>query len=216
MISLNRISKILLVLCLIGMPSIVLAWPKAVDFSADEEGGGAPLHKHAATQYDRCDTPSGEYGETPPSICHRWGLVFEYGAAPTVWKPKVSGDSYRLPTIKELVRLYNYADPANAKLDPIISKWLGNDINVNTWLISSSYRDLDGSYDAGTNGEGRLQVFALNALTGEVRAFEPGQKSGVNGLKLCVSLQSNGDCVLDLGDTKIHALKVNRTLLKDL
>ena len=200
------------------MPSSVLAWPKAVDFSADEEGGGAPLHKHAGTQYDRCDTPLGEFGDDGyPSICHRWGLVFEYQGLETDWKPRVSGNSYRLPTIKELVRLYNYADPANAQLDPLIKHIIVGGVDENTWLISSSYRDLDGSYDVGTNGEGRLQVFALNALTGEVRAFEPGQRSsGGNGLKLCESLDINGDCVLDAATTVIHALKVNRTLLKDL
>lgn len=209
MISLNRISKRLLVFCLLCMPAVALAWPKALDFNADEEG---------VTEYDRCDTPSSEYLE-PPSICHRWGLVFEYGEALTKWKPRVDddSDSYRLPTIKELVRLYNYADPDNAQLDPLIKKMLGSGVDENTWLISSSYRDLDGDYDVDDDGTGRLQIFALNALTGEVRAFEPGKKSsGDSSLQLCVSLESNGSCTLDATTTTIHALKVNRTLLKDL
>jgi len=207
MISLNRISKRLLVFCLLCMPAVALAWPKALDFNADEEG---------VTEYDRCDTPSSEYA---PSICHRWGLVFEYGEALEKWKPRVDddSDSYRLPTIKELVRLYNYADPDNAQLDPLIKKMLGSGVDENTWLISSSYRDLDGDYDVDDDGTGRLQIFALNALTGEVRAFEPGKKSsGDSSLQLCVSLESNGSCTLDATTTTIHALKVNRTLLKDL
>lgn len=219
MISLNRISKRLLVFCLLCMPAVALAWPKALDFNADEEGSGAPFHKHALTEYDRCDTPSSEYSQVAPSICHRWGLVFEYGEALTKWKPRVDddSDSYRLPTIKELVRLYNYADPDSAQLDSLIYEWLGDEVDENTWLISSSYRDLDGDYDVDDDGTGRLQIFALNALTGEVRAFEPGKKSsGDSSLQLCVSLESNGSCTLDATTTTIHALKVNRTLLKDL
>jgi hypothetical protein len=205
MISLNRISKRLIVFCLLCMPAVALAWPKALDFNADEEG---------VTEYDRCDTPLSEYSQAAPSICHRWGLVFEYGGAPIDWKPRVDDDSYRLPTIKELVRLYNYADPDNAQLDPLIYEWLGDEVDENTWLISSSYRDLDGDYDVDDDGTGRLQIFALNALTGEVRAFEPGEKSsGDSVLKLCVSLESNGSCTLDATATTIHALKVNRILL---
>lgn len=205
----------LLLLCLSSYQSEVYAWVEPVDMNADIKVSG-DVYNTSAT-YHRCDTdPSNYDGITNvlPSICHRWGLVFEYSSNTTDWTPKVDGNAYRLPTIKELVRLFNYTDGTG--LDSLIKNMLET-VDENTWLISSSYRDIDGTYDAGSNGQGRLQIFALNALTGEVKTFEPGQKSSGNArLELCVSLASDGDCTLDSTSTIIHALKVKQTLLKDL
>jgi hypothetical protein len=214
--------KILLHVCVFtiitSLQSLAHAWIDPVDFNADQ-GIGEPFHKftlkNGTTIYDRCDTPITEYGfKAAPSICHRWGLVFEYGNKPTIWEPKFSGDILRrLPTIKELVRLFNYTDGTG--LDEIIESWLTT-VDANTWLISSSYRDIDGNYDAGGAGTGRLQIFALNAFTGEVKTFYPNFEIDIYPLRLCESLESNGDCVLDFTATNIYALKVNQTLLKDL
>jgi hypothetical protein len=139
--------------------------------------------------------------------------VFEYGGDETEWKPNASSSAtYRLPTIKELVRLFDYS--GGTGLEGIIANWV---TPADTdWLISSSYRDIDTHYDGNDTTE-LLQVFALNSATGEVRAFQP------NDFELCESLKFGGQTTpTDKGKCNtggvvtMHALKVNQTLLKDL
>ena len=73
-----------------------------------------------------------------PSECHRWNLIWTMGGylsntdnsdVVTVtldriidWNPAVTGDD-RLPTIKELVRLFTYDGSAGIQ-DAVLRKWL--------------------------------------------------------------------------------------------
>jgi len=207
----NFINKILLLALLTLSHAAANAWVAAVDMHADL-GGSDNKHQYPAggETYDRCDTPLSAYSLGPePDSCHRWGLVFEKVVeVQTEWKPKISGDTHRLPTIKELVRLFDYTNGDG--LDYIVKSWVTPDDK--TWIISSSYRDIDGYYDNGADFE-YLQVFALNASTGEVKAFQR------NDLKLCVELDGVTDigrCIITENDHTVYAIKVKRTRLKDI
>ena len=130
---------------------------------------------------DRCDTATSAYSSGFPDLCHRWGLVWNLNELvdPSDWLPGSVSDGYRLPTIKELVKLFDYTGGSGFAINELINSHLGakGALDSSKWLLSSSYRDIDGNYDV-TSGSGRLQVFAINTLTGEVRAFEPGKKLG--------------------------------------
>lgn len=218
---LATIFKSLLILVSVSLINQVIAWPSPVNMTEDLGDNSTDFNKYvvdADTAYDRCDTSIADYGlVTVPSICHRWNLVYELEGTPTDWASTLSVETHRLPTIKELVRLYNYTEKS---LDPLIKRMIDVDDNpsADDWLISSSYRDIDGYYGKRDDDDtGRLQIFALNAVTGEVKTFEPGEKSDdPNRLLLCVSLGENGDCTFDSTDRDIYALKVNRTRLNEL
>jgi len=189
----------------IGYLPMANGWLAPVDFNLDSEGDKSVNHK--IDIYNRCDTP---VGGAPINECHRWNLVWSNALITdkTDWKPEEVGAGSRLPTIKELTKMFDYtgatdvSDPVGFASNPIFNSWLsviGDNSAKMKWLISSSYRDIDGSYNS--SGTGRLQIFAINIATGQVRTFEPGQKGGSNGLDLCVSLASNGDCTLEGGHT---------------
>jgi hypothetical protein len=198
----------------------VHSWVTPVDFNSDF---GASNEKHSfildTTSYDRCDTLISIYGvDSKPTECHRFGLLFKSQGVVSSWKPKTGGDgevgSYRLPTIKELVRLFNYSvisdNPDDkAGLDAVIRSWIAasvTDLN-DTWIVSSSYRDIDGVYDNGVTYE-YLQVFALNAGTGEVKTFIP------TNFHMCLELDATGACT-SVDDTQtIFAVNVDRNTIK--
>jgi len=173
------------------------AWPDPLAFSKDN-GDELDTPTHTVNGVDRCDSDASSYPLLPDE-CHRWGLVWNtsVGNPTDVWKPGDVKAGYRLPTIKELVKLFDYTGGRGFAINDLIySKLTPNDKN---WLLSSSYRDIDGKYDieTGLAKTGRLQIFAINTLTGEVRAFEPGKKTGKDGLQMCTALANNGDCTLD-------------------
>ena len=196
-------------------------WVEPVDFAIDNIGDDTP--KHTVSGFDRCDTLASVYaGEDSPSICHRWGLVWSMAAGSveriTDWKPnRVADGDYRLPTIKELVRLFDYTYVAGSFVGFDSSTILGAYINTEVtgdqskaWIVSSSYRDIDGQYDSTSD---RLQILAINVTTGEVQAFEPGNKAGGSErLDLCTELWSNGDCSLDDSQT-LYQIRVRKTKL---
>ena len=197
------------------------------------------------TSFDRCDTPNESYtdnGLLIPSACHRWNLVWEpVNNAGSLeqqadWAPKLLDEDWRLPTIKELTRLINFGaatpDPLSSTLmeSPTIKNWFTSDaywttnsvdIGANTatgktiWLISSTYRDIDGSDPEVETTPGQAQVFAINIINGEIKTFEPGFKvvaggeAPVNELRLCTALNSDGECDYGAVDENIiFALKV--------
>lgn len=164
--------------------------------------------------------------------CHRWNLIWAPIAAgdplalaqQSDWEPSLptdaNGKDWRLPTIKELARLidFNIPDPyvkANTLLEsPIIKNWFTqdnfleanetaiNDGSKTVWLISSTYRDIDGvtDTDSGDVLANQAQVFAINIINGIIKTFEPGVEND-NGidpisyeLKLCESLKNTGEC----------------------
>jgi len=216
-------TKMLFLLLIIAWLPIANAWLAPVNFSEDNDGVGVDKHTVTATNsgvnYDRCDTPLINYTfpEVNPTKCHRWNLVWESIVDEQVeWEPEVGGAGYRLPTIKELVRLFDYTGGAGLTANPIISNWLTVTADKKEWLISSSYRDIDGDYDQHNAQTGRLQIFAINIATGEVKTFEPGKKSpSLNELQLCESLYSNGDCDLD-STHSIYAIRVMTGRLSEL
>jgi hypothetical protein len=204
-------------LCLMLLTSLPLwahGWPAAVNWSADNEGD--TTQKHTVGTYDRCDTPMSNYsdgqgGGAPQQNCHRYNLIWGFsgvlsGLDITLerqidWNPNVTFDSEtdsRLPTIKELIRLFTY-NGSQGILDPIIKNWLDNgcrdttgavtpcsDVKITLqdryaelaynevkegYLISSSYRDIDG-----VNGNEASQIFGIRIKDGKVVVFEAGYK----------------------------------------
>lgn len=195
------------------------------------------------TKLDRCDTPLSAYdingGRNPPAACHRWNLVWgavSSGGALTKqddWQPNLNETGWRLPTIKELTRLINFGiTDANTLIEsPTIKNWFTSDSfwsdenktafgegTKTVWLISSTYRDIDGS-DPET-ATGNAQIFAINIINGEIKTFEPGLKTatdeegaafdGGSGLGLCISLTNTGACsgYGSIAKNIVYALKV--------
>lgn len=224
--------KIGILIALLTTPSWLQAWPTPVDMDADNIGSNNTNNTYTTsdgTTYDRCDASdySGTSGGAPPD-CHRWGLVFQYHSNPSSWEPKIpsddDGNEYRLPTIKELVRLFDYTGDfsgadAGTGLDDVIESWLPS-VSTTTWLISSSYRDIDRNYDGSDDSE-FAQVFALNVSTGEVKALKPDNLEICNSLKSGTGSGSNssndrGRCASSTSGQTVYAIKVNQTLLKDM
>ncbi|MFT7109499.1 MAG: hypothetical protein ACI843_001161 [Psychrobacter glaciei] len=216
--------KVFLILCVTFSTTHTWAWLDPVDFSADN-GDELSTPRHAVKGYDRCDTGLGEYGTgDPPSECHRWGLVWKAGSVQTKWKPGAVATGYRLPTIKELVRLYDYTSGTGFASNPVIKSYIDTMEPALTgveWLISSSYRDIDTRYDVGTNYSGRLQIFAINISTGEVKTFETGYRSGSgpsnDKLRLCAGLNSGSTAYCTVDDNQVvYQIIVKQTVLSEL
>lgn len=204
------------------------AWLAPVDFTADNEGTDIVKRTveavNSSDEYDRCDTATNIYTDPlgdVPNFCHRWNLVWEKLEGDQLdWAPEAGGAGYRLPTIKELVRMFDYTGGTGLAANPIIDYWLDGleTPDKKEWLITSSYRDIDGDYDQHDGESGRLQIFAINIATGEVKTFEPGKKSLIlNDLQLCESLNNDGsgDCNLDSSHT-VYAIKVKTDRLSEL
>ncbi len=222
--------KVFLILCVTFSATHAWGWLDPVDFSADN-GDELSTPRHAVKGYDRCDTGLGEYSlSTVPSECHRWGLVWKAGSTTveTNWKPGAVPSGYRLPTIKELVRLYDYTGGTGFGSNTVIRSYIDGMNPALTgveWLISSSYRDIDGDYDVPgdpTTFYGRLQIFAINISTGDVKTFETGyRKSGSQGLRLCTALadgmSSSGLAYCSTDENQVvYQIIVKQTVLSEL
>jgi hypothetical protein len=184
----KKIKQTVLASLLICALPVAQAWVTPVNMDADHEGSGGDFHRLSKTEggetvnLDRCDTPDNIY-ESVPTQCHRRNLVWQLGsknesdvAMPLAqWNPELGGDAWRLPTIKELSRLVDYSGitAAGEALtgQPLIVNMFTKDnsgfLSSSSWLISSTYRDIDG--DA-TNGQ--AQIFGINMGTGEIAAFD--------------------------------------------
>ena len=194
----KKIQQTALVIALICLLPVVHAWVTPVNMDADHEGDGSVFHRLSkvinteTVDIDRCDTLVVNY-ETVPLQCHRRNLVWQLGsksgdpvaAVPLAqWDPELGGDAnWRLPTIKELSRLVDYSSYSNGKKaltdQPLIINMFpdegeGGFSFVNAWLISSTYRDIDG--DA---ANGQAQIFGMNMGTGEIATFDTVNNSSV-------------------------------------
>jgi hypothetical protein len=186
----KKIKQTVLASLLICCLPVAQAWVTPVNMDADHEGSGGKFHRLSKTvggetiNLDRCDTRNDIY-ESVPTQCHRRNLVWQLGskngsdvAVPLAqWNPELGGDaSWRLPTIKELSRLVDYSgitsDGEEALTgQPLIVNMFTKDnpefLSSSPWLISSTYRDIDGG---ATNGQ--AQIFGINMGNGEIAAFD--------------------------------------------
>ena len=181
-------------------------------------------------------------------VCHRWDLQWQ-----GVWNN--SGDceldelsvgswaevlnaidqdgigTTRLPTIKELVRIFDYSnsasgDPAlpvgHGKVDGFFNfstkgnhfrAWLQVENQstafVDGYLISSTYRNI--AADGGDVGDASPKILGIEIETGKVVAFD-------QNLNLCTELTSSGACAVDDNsdgdnidkyDVDVYAFKVS-------
>jgi hypothetical protein len=244
----------------ISILPLLCAWVSPVDLTEDVSGSASTntldlyldTPVDSSTAVDRCDTADTDYTDNSldiPTICHRWNLVWdavttgevdaEVLAPQTDWVPNGEGTDWRLPTIKELTRIIDFAPKSADTLieSPVISDWFtGDDFwttntvglgdgSIAVWLISSTFRDIDINTGDEENGAfGYAQVFAINILSGEIKTFEPGYKevalgdAEINELRLCESLEDGGTC--DYGEDAttnvVFALKVRTDLVEDL
>jgi len=221
---------------LISILPLLCAWVSPVDLATDINGTGSV--SISGTDIDNCKL------DAAPATCHRWNLIWESvndgGAltAQTDWLsnlPDEGGNEWRLPTIKELTRLIAFGEKAHTTLieSDTIQNWFTGDTFWTTnsaaleaytktvWLISSTYRDIDGITDDVVGGaKGQAQVFAINIINGEIKTFEPGYKEDIADyeLRLCDALSSTGGCT-SYGDTTVNnvfALKVRTQTVTDL
>ncbi len=171
-------------------------------------------------------------GGTCVTVCHRWGLKWEgnwdsgspqcklNNASTESWEdllnnvdPDGSG-STRLPTIKELVRIFDYSSissdiamPAGSGVSggfkgTIFRSWLQAENRsvtfVDGYLISSTYRNIAAD---GTNGDSEPKILGIEIETGKVVAFD-------QDLKLCGVLNTSGECANSTVEN-IYAFKVS-------
>lgn len=184
--------------------------------------------------------------------CHRWGLLWEgvwkssssqckLGDVSSVSEVTGAGDwagtlntlnskfeskSTRLPTIKELVRIFDYTsftanDPAFPGDDlvsagekgTLFRAWLQKNNSELTYLtgylISSTYRNI--AADGGDVGDASPKILGIEIETGKVVAFD-------QDLNLCTELTSSGGCAVDDNsdgdnidkyDVDVYAFKVS-------
>jgi hypothetical protein len=178
----KKIMQTVLASVLLAAAPMTQAWVTPVDMDADHEGDSGGTHSVAITgipsvpNVERCDTATLESTLSTP--CHRRNLIWQLGSGEkqAYWNPELGGDSnWRLPTIKELARLVNYSSGKNKALDeqPLILKMFSRlEITLeDSWLISSTHRDIDGDPN---NGE--AQIFGLNMGSGEISAFDTVQE----------------------------------------
>ncbi len=183
----KKIKQAVLVSTLMCILPVAQAWVTPVNVDADHTGND---EKNTVTSalgdFDRCDTSANGYDELDdpaPTQCHRRNLVWQLGSknnsgiAETLaqWNPDLGGDAnWRLPTIKELSRLVDYSDISAAGgaltgQSLILNMFVGAvGFSVeSSWLISSTYRDIDGNPN-----NGNAQIFGINMGTGETAAFD--------------------------------------------
>jgi len=218
-------------------------WPTALDWA--EDNGDSDINRGiievevrgaADTKVPRCDAAL-EYELSltvvkEESYCHRYGLIWQpvlKSSESTVimdqqidWSPALTDENdsgFRLPTIKELIRLvdYDYSDGTRGFTDTLIAYWLtskcagnGGDCTYQNvtladgltselkdgYLISSSYVNIDGNDD-----DGFAQLLGVRIKDGKVAIFESGAKGSVfsghpnqsSMLTLCLGLIVDSD-----------------------
>jgi hypothetical protein len=247
---LKYLNKCMLVLTLLLASAQLMAWPAALDFNADigngDVSGNQIIHNINTTDILlRCDAAKSSWeGEapttTPPEQCHRWGLI---------WKPvsyslntlKISsdddeledyhpdadiiGDNWRLPTIKELTRLFNYEGTVAGSTvtnngitgNPVLVEWLSETTVADGFLISSSYRNISG--DAGVEDK-RNQIFVIKVSNGRILTATPGRTDTSQSMKLCLGMTTDGSTVKGKCERELaanfYALKVRTQTASEL
>lgn len=181
---------------------------------------------------------SGYYSKKDaPTECHRWGLkwIAHKGADHKMTALTVGNEAWidimreadpnytntsadgprRLPTIKELVRIFEYdINPLTKSTagvpvgDHVFRAWLQASDKGNApltgYLISSTYRHINST--SGNNGEmngsrKRIRYLGIEIGTGKVVAFN-------GSLKLCQSLDSSASCNKPATDVSVYAFFV--------
>jgi hypothetical protein len=227
------LKRIIFTLCTLPL---LCAWVDPVDLSVDQNG---ETDVQIGLDYVKSCKPAAAIGAEQ---CHRWNLVWEPVKDANELEEQINWDTnlldngseneWRLPTIKELSKLINFGvKDTNTLIESAVIKdwftgdqfWDDNsagliDESEIVWLISSSFRDIDGVGD--NSDSGYAQVFAINILTGEIKTFEPGAKLSGFGkrLRLCEYLNIDGDChyASEPPNNTIFALKVRTELVEDL
>jgi hypothetical protein len=236
---LRLINAVITVLCLsiLSLPANA-QWPSALNWASDSEGLGdrktitTTIGTSADVAIPRCDADVvyilGELDED--DYCHRYGLIWApvLEGTPKVmaqqidWNPALTleaDDGFRLPTIKELIRLVDYdlSDGTRGFTDPLIAYWLQKKCTDNSgdcrsqnvtladgtttelkdgYLISSTYVNIDGNDEGGF-----AQLLGIRIKDGKVAMFESGAKGAVFSahpnesgmLALCMGLIVDGE-----------------------
>jgi hypothetical protein len=246
------IKKCMLVLTLLLASAQLMAWPAALDFNADigngDVSGNQITHNIDTTDILlRCDAAKSSWEgdafvKTPPQQCHRWGLIWK-PATDTPDSIKISSDddklkdyhpdaaiigaNWRLPTIKELTRLFNYEGTVAGNTvtnngisgNPVLVEWLikDNATVANGFLISSSYRNISG--DAGVKNK-RNQIFVIKVSNGRILTATPGRTNNNESMELCLGMTTDdnrkeGKCERELA-ANFYALKVRTQTASEL
>ncbi len=186
---------------LIGAVPVSQAWVPPVDMDVDHTGLDAKNTVNTTLgSFDRCDTSLGDYPGSKPAQCHRRNLIWKLDSSAELvhWYPELGEDAdWRLPTIKELSRLVNYASNDALVGQPLILNMftaVGGFVANSTWLISSSHRDIDG-----VPNNGQAQIFGLNMGTGEIAAFDTVVASTIEAVTGEIVDHANPDTV-SIGD----------------
>lgn len=218
---------------------LLCAW--TIGASPSDETGTISGVKSCTSSVADTEVGSGVYSKAAVEECHRWGIKWvpfggttlddvrdvhinpENGNTVTEdneynWQimlqkadPDDSGNT-RLPTIKELVRIFEYdSDPlvrstAGVPIgDHVFRAWLqadeNSDATLTGYLISSTYRHINST--SGNNGEkdgskDRIRYLGVEIGTGKVVAFD-------GSLKLCGPLNASAECTL-ASDVAVYAL----------
>jgi len=238
--------SLIFIICLLPLHSVYAnQWPASVDFNADAgSGSGHAISNQNGEEIVRCDAERGDWPldgteRVAPPLCHRYGLVWAaHSKDPLLfdpskdtlsdYNPSVVGNDWRLPTIKELVRIFSYGtytdengDIKNLGMqDPVFSAWL-DDVG-DGYLISSTYRNISGKVD--DNEYEFNQIFVIKISNGQVLAAEPGNKISGSGLQLCLGMIGNmtGACdypsdeVTEFSKVNFYALKVRTKTTTEL
>lgn len=218
----------------IAVLPVLCAWVDPVDLGIDIHGETSITIEQQTVKSCK---PAAAIGAAQ---CHRWNLVWEPVkdlsglVEQDSWETNLDDDSsnneWRLPTIKELSKLISFgvSNPDSLIESSVIKDWFTSDnywsdnsvfLNDGTkavWLISSTFRDIDGD----DSGRDYAQIFAINIINGEIKTFETDSKGAFLGkqLNLCESLNSDGSCnyAADTPQNDVFALKVRTQLVKDL
>lgn len=130
--------------------------------------------------------------EDPDNKVHAWHKILQLA------DPLQDGAT-RLPTIKELLRIFDFNDGSDAAVpasDHVLRAWLQAEAEnvaiLDGYLISSTYRHINS--EAGNDGEmtsggrKRIRYLGIHIDTGQVVAFN-------EKLKLCNDLDTDGSCL---------------------
>ncbi|EAT13275.1 hypothetical protein HF888_07265 [Bermanella marisrubri] len=217
--------RVVLALFCVVFSIYAYAWPTAMDFENDNSGD--PLDRSHLdiviggneSAIPRCDAGyeydgNGFVIEDP--YCHRYGLVWAPALAdgkmqPQIdWNPELtlSDTGFRLPTIKELIRLVEFdkntrdselgSDPdlSGAFTDRLIAYWLNKKCelssNGSNSCLKQDVKLTDGSSELkdgylisssyadvdGDPGNTLSLVMGIRISDGKVALFEPGVKGG--------------------------------------